>query len=95
MNPLELVRFVESVLPEHERANALALLADAPGEDFLAKIPLPVQNELPAFRVGTNTLGSNLANLNYGVAAPVFGEEPATLDKSIGELLTGEIDGTG
>lgn len=92
MNPLELIAFVEANVPAAEQLNALALLADPPGEDFQVKTKLPVVNELPAFHVGQAGLGSELANTNYGVAAPVLGQAPQATELSIGDLLTGDID---
>ncbi len=94
MNPLELIAFIEANVPETEQLNALALLADPPGEDFIPKARLPVVNELPAYHVGAGGLGTELAGTNYGVAAPVIGQEVSTPTPSIGELLTGDLDGT-
>lgn len=93
MNPLELIAFVESNIPEAEQLNALALLADAPEEDFKALMRLPVTNDLPAFHIGPEGLGSSLVGANYGVAAPLPGQEPVAAEPSIGELLVGEING--
>ena len=94
MSPLELIAFVESMVEGKDaQLNALALLSDAPGEDYQAKIPLPTTNELPAIKLGNNSLGANLANVNYGVAAPVPGKEQAPADMSIGQLLTGDLNG--
>ena len=93
MNPLELMQFVEANVPASEQLNALALLADAPGEDFQASIHLPVQNALPALRLGGPDVGSLLANMNHGVAGPVIGQA-STTEPTLGELLIGETDGT-
>lgn len=91
MNPLELIKFIESAVKgETQQLNALALMADAPSEEYIAAMRLPVQNELPAFALGDAGVGSDLANLDYGVAAPVPGQEATT--QSIGELLIGEVD---
>lgn len=94
VNPLEILKFVESAITgEAQQLNALALLAEAPSEDFAASIRLPVQNELPAYQLGNNGLGSTLANTDYGIAAPVPGQAPGIADQSIGELLTGDLNG--
>lgn len=93
MGPLELMKFVESTVEgADEQLAALALLADAPGDDFTAPVRLPVQNELPAFKIGDGSLGSHLAELDYGVPAPVLGQ-PIEESQSIGDLLIGEING--
>ncbi len=93
MNILELINFVESnVKTPQDQLNALAALQDAPDDEFQAKIRLPVQNEIPAFRVGDAGVGSVLKEQNYGVPAPVPGKvTPSEL--SIGELLIGEKNG--
>ncbi len=91
MNPIELIQFVQSQLTsESDQLRALAALADAPGEDFQAKIRLPVQNPLPAFKLGNDSLGSVLADHEYGVPAPVIGQSD-TSTKSIGQMLVGEM----
>ena len=94
MNPLELLKFIEgSVEGDANQLNALALMADAPADDFTSSMKLPVQNQIPAFQLGDKGLGSMLANLNYGSAAPVPGQAPEPASQSIGDMLTGEING--
>lgn len=94
MNPLEIIKFVQSQLGEgSEQLNALAALADAPGEDFQPTMKLPVHNHIPAFRLGDDGLGSVLANFNYGIPAPVLGQE-VSMTPNIGQLLVGEFNGT-
>jgi len=89
MGPLELIRFIEANVDGPEQLHALAALSDAPVEGFQSKIKLPVQNELPAFSLGDGGVGSSLRGLDYGVPAPVPGQEsPAPL--SVGELLVGD-----
>ena len=90
MGPLELLKLVQGTArTEAEKLQALAGLADAPPEDFEPKMKLPVQNDIPAFKLGTGDLGSILAGLDYGVAAPVIGQDTSG-DASIGQLLIGE-----
>jgi hypothetical protein len=90
MDPLELLKFVQgSARTEAEQLNALAAMADAPGEDFVGRIKLPVQNKLPAFKLGKGDLGSILAGQDHGVAAPVIGQETSG-EPTIGQLLIGE-----
>ena len=92
MNPLEILKFVQGqVNGGSEQLHALAALADAPGEDFQPTMRLPVQNPIPAFRLGDSGLGSLLANLDYGVPAPVLGQE-IVRTPDIGQLLVGEHD---
>ena len=92
MNPLELLKLVQGTArTEAEKLQALAGLADAPSEDFEQKMRLPVQNDIPAFKLGTGDIGSILAGLDYGVPAPVIGQESGG-DISIGQLLIGEED---
>lgn len=94
MNVMELIKFVQSHLPEGPaQVRALAALSDAPSEDFVPTIRLPVQNSVPAFKLGNEGLGSLLANLNYGVAAPVIGQEVAKTP-DLGQLLVGERNGS-
>lgn len=94
MNVLELIKLVqERAHTQEEQARLLASLADAPGEDFQPKVKLPVQNELPAFRLGDGSVGSLAAGLDYGVPAPVPGSEESR-EPSIGELLIGEGNAT-
>jgi len=93
MNPLELFKLVQNQYDnEQDQIHALAALADAPPEDYQATISLPVQNPIPAYRLGDGGLGSLLANTNYGVPAPVLGQEKSGETLSIGELLVGEIN---
>lgn len=92
MTPMEIFKFVQDQLSEGpDRLHALAALSDAPGEDFQPTMQLPVQNPLPAFRLGDNGPGSLLANQSYGVPAPVLGRE-AEGTPDIGQLLVGEIN---
>ena len=92
MNPFELFQFVKSRFDnEHDQLHALAALQDAPPEDFSPTIKLPVQNPIPAFRLGDGGLGSLLANQDYGVPAPVFGQESSGETLDIGELLVGDM----
>lgn len=91
MNPFDLIKFVEENVDSSEQLHALAALADAPGEDLVAKVRLPVQNEIPAFSLGNGKIGSMLAGTNYGVPAPVLGQA-ASKSPSLGELLIGDIN---
>lgn len=94
MDPIEIFKFVQSQLSEGpDRLHALAALGDAPPEDFQPLMRLPVQNPIPAFKVGNDDLGNLLANQNHGVPAPVLGQDPAEAP-SIGHLLVGDIDGS-
>lgn len=92
MNPLELIRFVEANVEGPQQLNVLARMADAPDDTFAPVMQLPVQNEIPAFRLGDKGLGSSLVNIDYGTAAPVPGQIQE-VPKSLGELLIGEVDG--
>lgn len=90
MMPLELLKFVQGQTGnEAEQLQALAALADAPGEDFSPRMSLPVQNDIPSFRIGDGSLGSLLAGTNYGIPAPVIGQEDSG-EPSLGQLLIGE-----
>jgi len=91
MNPMELLKFVQSQFSsESDQVNALAALADAPPEDYQPLISLPMQNKIPAFKLGNGSLGSILANQDFGIAAPMIGEKSGV--PSIGQLLVGEDD---
>jgi len=94
MNPVELIKFVEQYFEsERDQLHALAALSDAPPEDYTAHVRLPVQNPLPAFRIGDGNLGSILKGQNHGVPGPIIdkiGSEPL----SIGQLLIGETHAT-
>lgn len=87
---MEIIKFVQSQTPnENEQAKMLAALVDAPGEDFEPKMPLPVQNEIPAYKLGDDSIGSILANQNKGIPAPIP-NMPEQNERTIGQLLTGE-----
>lgn len=89
-NPLELLKFVQGkARNESEALQMLAVMADAPPEDYQAQVRLPTQSEIPSFQVGGNDAGSLLAGFNHGEAAPVIGQEINT-PMSIGELLVGD-----
>ncbi len=91
MNPVELIKFVrEHFEPGSEQLQALAALSDAPPEDYKPVMQLPVQNELPAFKIGDGSPGSLLLNQGFGVPAPVFGQEGGGTP-TIGQLLIGEM----
>lgn len=88
-NILELIKLVQGTARnESEQVRLLASLAEPPGEDFEAKMKLPVTNDLPAFNLGSG-LGSTIAGQDYGVAAPVFGQSGGG-EPSLGQLLIGE-----
>jgi len=92
MNPMELFKFVQSQFrSESDQVNALAALQDAPPEDYQPLISLPMQNKIPAFKLGNGSLGSILANQDFGIAAPMIDE--AAPAPSIGQLLVGEDNG--
>lgn len=91
MNPLEMLKFVQGkTRDESEQLKLLASMGAAPDENYTPKIRLPVQNELPAFNLDNGKMGSILAGKNYGIAAPVIGEEPPA-SNDIGSLLVGDI----
>lgn len=91
MNPIDLIKFItETIASEPDRLNALAALSDAPPEDYVPKIQLPVQNDIPAFKIGNGSFGSMLLNQDYGIPAPVIGQED-TIVPSIGQLLIGDM----
>lgn len=91
MNPLDLLKFVESNVEPSNQLNVLALLGEPPAEDFAPLMSLPTQNVMPAVNLGDGGVGSMLANMDYAIPAPVFGEADFS-NKSIGELITGEIE---
>lgn len=90
-SPFELWRMLEKEknVPRAKRLEALAAMADAPPEDFSVSLSLPVRNPLPAYKLGDGSLGSQLDGQNYGIAAPVIGQNTSS-GKSIGELLVGD-----
>lgn len=91
MNPLELLKFVQGqTRNESEQLQMLATLAEPPAEDYQPKVRLPVQNEIPAYKVGDGSMGAVLANLEHGVAGPVIGQQDNAGD-SIGNLIVGEL----
>lgn len=91
MNPLELLKFVEDYVEPSQQLNVLALLGEPPAEDYQPLMRVPTQNELPAVNLGNGDIGSRIADVDYAIAAPVFGEEQDASSKSIGELITGEV----
>ena len=95
MNFMELLKFAQSQTKDEGRQVEImaSLLGEAPAEDFTPPpAKLPTQNELPAFSVKQDGIGGDLAGLDFGVAAPLFGQK-ADREPSIGELLVGEING--
>ena len=97
MNPLELVKLLQtSGLSEREQQEALAAMGEAPGEDYQPEMQLPHMNSIPAFRLGDGSMGSLLAGQDYGVAAPVLGQEQSfTPNETVGQLLVGDSHGSG
>ena len=90
MDPLDLLKLVNSTQrSEADKLQALAAMADAPGEDFMRGVKLPTQNAIPAFKLGNGGLGSMIAGTDYGIAAPVIGQK-SNYNQSIGQLLIGE-----
>ena len=91
---MEILKFVESQFTSNsDQLMAMSALGDAPAEDYQPLISLPVQNEIPAFKLGNGSLGSILANQEFGVPAPMINSQDATVP-SIGQLLVGDNDGT-
>ncbi len=91
MNPIDIIKFIQSHFENSsEQLNALAAFADAPPEDYQPKIQLPVQNEIPAFKIGDGSFGSMLLDQNYGIPAPMFDQEDTGIP-SIGQLLIGDM----
>lgn len=90
MTALELLKMVqESGLSQREQLEALAALSDAPPQDYAPLMKLPIQNQLPSYRLGSDGIGDVLSGWNYGVAAPVIGQETVA-DSSLGQILLGE-----
>jgi len=89
MNVLEQIKFIQGELRnESEQLDALAILGKPP-EKLEPKIKVPVMNELPAYSLKTDGVGSDLLNLSHGVAVGPPGETPDE-SPSIGHLLIGE-----
>lgn len=92
-NIMELIKLVQGTArSEAEQIEALAAMADAPGDDFAPTMRLPTVNDLPAFKVGNGGIGSKIAGLDHGIAGPVPGQERTT-PPTLGELLIGDTDG--
>lgn len=91
---LQLLKFVQQQSSDEKvQAEMLSvLLEEPPPEDFTPKAQLPVENELPAFSLKQPGVGGDLAGLDFGLAAPLFGETGSG-PPSLGALLTGEING--
>ena len=94
MNPLELIKFVEQFFEsERDQLHALAALSDAPPEDYVAKVRLPVQNTIPSFKIGDGGLGSILMGQNHGVPGPML-DSAEQKPLSIGQMLIGDTHAT-
>jgi hypothetical protein len=92
MDTLALIKFVQKHTDDmNEQARILATYG-APPEELEPKQRLPVQNEIPSFSLKQDSVGSEIAGLDYGVPAPMFGEK-GNEPPSLGQLLTGEVDG--
>lgn len=92
-NLFNLLNFVQGQTGNiDEQAEMLAAFGAPPEEELAPKQKLPVQNDMPAFSLKQAGVGTDLAGLDYGVPAPVFGQKGSG-ELSIGELLTGDIDG--
>jgi hypothetical protein len=91
---LQMLKFVQQQSDdENVQAEMLSvLLEEPPPEDFNPKVKLPTENELPAFSLKQPGVGGDLAGLDFGLAAPLFGEKGGG-PPGLGELLIGEIDG--
>lgn len=95
MSPLEMLKFVQgSGRSEAEQLKMLAAMGDAPEEEDQIPLKLPVQNDIPAFKIGDGSVGSQLLGQDYGVPAPVFGEHDQS-QPSIGQMLVGDYDANG
>jgi hypothetical protein len=92
MDSLALIKFVQKHTDDvNEQARILAAYGPPPEETEL-KQKLPVQNEIPSLSLRQNSVGGDVAGLDYGVPAPMFGQK-GNESVSLGQLLTGEIDG--
>lgn len=93
MDTLALIKFVQQHTGDiNEQAKILAAYGPPPEEGFAPKQKLPVQNDIPSLSLKQETVGGDLAGLDYGVPAPMFGEK-GNEPPSLGQLLVGEING--
>lgn len=92
MDTLALIKFVQQHTDDIDQQAKILAAYGPPPEEFEPKQKLPVQNDIPSFSLKQNSVGGDLAGLDYGVPAPMFGEK-GNEAPSLGQLLVGDING--
>lgn len=91
-NVLELIKMAQGqTRNEAEQAQILSTFG-APPENFQPKVQLPVINDMPSFSIAQKGVGGALSGKDYGVPAPIPGQENPT-PPTLGQLLIGDFDG--